>query len=302
VSPLRVRLDGVANDGEAGEGDNVERDVEEARGGVNRDDLIGDFRTNALEGGEGEDYVDGGVGKDNLRGGTDRDYIRARDGVADVVLCGPDRDFAVVDPIDRVLGCERVDLGRGRPVVGDSAVGSPAGTVRLKLAGTRRFVPLVDRINIPFGSTIDTRAGSVRVTAAGAVRRISRFKKRRRKQRAVLSHGIFTIAQKRASRPVTELRLAGGRFKDCEGATAGSVRTSRKPRKKIRELWGEGHGRIKTVGRYSATTVRGTSWRVEDRCEGTYTQIRRGEAVVFDAVRHRRVIVRAGHHYLAAAP
>ena len=44
-----------------------------------------------------------------LEGGAGNDEIRARDGVADDVLCGPGTDTAIVDTIDLVTDCETVD-------------------------------------------------------------------------------------------------------------------------------------------------------------------------------------------------
>jgi ferric-dicitrate binding protein FerR (iron transport regulator) len=46
-------------------------------------------------------------------------------------------------------------------------------------------------------------------------------------------------------------------------------------------------------------TVRGTSWYVEDRCDGTLTRVSKGSVSVYDRGRHRTVVVRAGHSYLA---
>ncbi|KAB2857070.1 MAG: hypothetical protein F9K43_26235 [Bauldia sp.] len=59
-------------------------------------------------GGPLKDAINGGPGKDRLEGGLGNDGIDALDGVSDLVLCGPDRDRARVDPKDRVRGCERV--------------------------------------------------------------------------------------------------------------------------------------------------------------------------------------------------
>jgi len=37
-------------------------------------------------------------------------------------------------------------------------------------------------------------------------------------------------------------------------------------KKKKRRLWGDGSGRFRVNGKYSAATVVGTKWLVEDRC------------------------------------
>ena len=61
-----------------------------------------------LYGGRGDDTLDGGAGLDRLFGGPGNDTLRARDGRRDVVDCGPGRDTAFVDRVDRVSGCELV--------------------------------------------------------------------------------------------------------------------------------------------------------------------------------------------------
>jgi uncharacterized repeat protein (TIGR01451 family) len=67
--PVEVSLDGVPNDGESGEGDNVGGDVEDIFGGDGDDTLIGSSQTNVLFGGDGDDDLDGGPGPDVLIGG-----------------------------------------------------------------------------------------------------------------------------------------------------------------------------------------------------------------------------------------
>jgi len=45
--------------------------------------------------------------------------------------------------------------------------------------------------------------------------------------------------------------------------------------------------------------VRGTIWFTQDRCDGTLVRVRRGVVAVRDHARGRKVLVRAGHSYLA---
>ena len=56
---------------------------------------------------------------------------------------------------------------------------------------------------------------------------------------------------------------------------------------------------FRTRGGNSVATVRGTAWYVEDRCDGTLTRVSKGSVSVYDRGRHRTVVVRAGHSYLA---
>ena len=68
----------------------------------------------------------------------------------------------------------------------------------------------------------------------------------------------------------------------------------------VRRLWGQDRGgRFRTHGHNSIATVRGTRWLTEDRCDGTLTRVTEGAVEVRDRRTGRRVLVRAGHSYLA---
>jgi hypothetical protein len=72
------------------------------------DVLRGANGNDVLFGGVGSDVLYGGTGRDRLYGGPGNDTLWARDGQRDVVDCGPGRDIAHVDRIDRISGCERI--------------------------------------------------------------------------------------------------------------------------------------------------------------------------------------------------
>ena len=108
---ITVTLDGVANDGEDGENDNVGPDVEIVLGGSDWNTVDGDADHNALSGGSSEDLIAGLAGDDRLLGGSGSDLLRARDHAVDDVSCGDDDDLALVDPEDTVRDCEWVDPG-----------------------------------------------------------------------------------------------------------------------------------------------------------------------------------------------
>ncbi|HKN55348.1 MAG TPA: calcium-binding protein, partial [Amycolatopsis sp.] len=78
---LRVSLDGVANDGEPNEGDNMSTDVENVNGAV------------------GANFITGNNAPNVLRGGQSSDTIQAVDGISgnDVVIGGFGTDFCTVD-------------------------------------------------------------------------------------------------------------------------------------------------------------------------------------------------------------
>ncbi len=121
VVSLGNSLTGSADDGEAGEGDDVEKDVETVLGGSGGDTLYAapEFGS-TLVGNGGNDQLGGGLGADTLRGGGGQDSfdptdgdddVRARDGVEEEVSCGLGADLASVDSVDTAAeDCETVEV------------------------------------------------------------------------------------------------------------------------------------------------------------------------------------------------
>lgn len=108
-TPVDVTLDALANDGRAGEGDNVLSDVEDVYGGSGDDRLVGNDAPNTIDGADGADRITGGGGTDVLIGGPGDDTLDARDGAIDRVDCGDGKDTAIIDKIDLVAAdCEIV--------------------------------------------------------------------------------------------------------------------------------------------------------------------------------------------------
>ena len=65
-------------------------------------------------------------------------------------------------------------------------------------------------------------------------------------------------------------------------------------------LWAhDNHGQYSTRGNNSVATVRGTWWETVNTCSGTLTRVKKGLVSVRNLRRHRTVLVRAGHSYLA---
>jgi Ca2+-binding RTX toxin-like protein len=77
-------------------------------GGDGNDVLIGGPGKDKLNGGKGNDTLTGNAGKDSLVGGPGSDSINAKDGVSELVKCGPGRDKVRADKKDRLSGCETV--------------------------------------------------------------------------------------------------------------------------------------------------------------------------------------------------
>jgi hypothetical protein len=181
---------------------------------------------------------------------------------------------------------------RARPVYG-RAVGvvAVAGQVRVKLPGGHGFVALGDASRLPNGSVVDSRAGVVQLTSArpgGST------------QTAAFSGAAFAVHQPASSGGLTDLVLRGDAPGSC--APHGASRAFASAASRTRRLWGSGHGRFRTRGRYGAASVRGTVWLTEDRCDGTLVRVHRGRVAVRDLVRHRTTYVRAGHSRFVRAP
>ena len=87
VTPVTATINDVANDGVAGENDNVKTDVENLTGGEHNDTLSGDGDENQLNGGDGGDTLNGLGGVDTMNGGGSNDTFVAGTG-ADVMFGG----------------------------------------------------------------------------------------------------------------------------------------------------------------------------------------------------------------------
>lgn len=106
TAPVDVTLDGVADDGEANEGDNVLPAIDVVFSGRGNDRLVGGQGDETLLGGAGDDVLEGRGGRDWLISAAGDDTIDARDGIADRVNCGTGTDRAIVDQSDELGGCE----------------------------------------------------------------------------------------------------------------------------------------------------------------------------------------------------
>jgi hypothetical protein len=177
------------------------------------------------------------------------------------------------------------------PVLGQSVNADVrSGTVTVKVPGAPAYVALTDPTSLPVGSILDTREGSVTLNTAlpGG-----------KTQSAIFHGGLFEVRQPQGAGGLTEVVLRGA-LTGCSSAGARAAAVSKKKRKPPRRLWGsDSKGKFRTRGGNSVATVRGTAWYVEDRCDGTLTRVSKGSVSVYDRGRHRTVVVRAGHSYLA---
>ena len=139
---VNVTLDGVANDGEAGENDVIAADVESAIGGDGDDTLTGDAADNDLIGWDGNDTLDGRGGADDLYGmnGVDTVSYATHTAPVTVTLDGAAGDGAAGEndnaATENVIGGSGDDTltGRRRPQL-------PGRRPRRRRARRRRSAP-----------------------------------------------------------------------------------------------------------------------------------------------------------------
>jgi hypothetical protein len=109
-SAVKVSLDDVANDGAAGQNQNVHSDIEYVTGSRFDDTLAGGAGDNDLRGRDGNDIITGGPGIDYAAGEGGDDKIDLADDIAETADCGPGNDEVIVDAVDTAIGCEKVTL------------------------------------------------------------------------------------------------------------------------------------------------------------------------------------------------
>jgi hypothetical protein len=180
------------------------------------------------------------------------------------------------------------------PVLGKSEDITPvSGTVFIKTKAGQ-FIPLTGATQIPSGTVIDALHGSLQLLAALG---------NGKAEHGTFGGAIFKITQ--AHTGLANLTLIENAFHGAPSyalchahkavdATTASSRT-------LQLLHASARGKFRTTGRYSAATVRGTSWTIADRCDGTLTHDITHSVAVTDFVRHKTIVLHAGQSYLAKA-
>jgi streptogramin lyase len=205
---------------------------------------------------------------------------------------GPDRTFAT-EPLPALVASDP-PAAPVAPDFGETVVVNPEGTVKVKAPGGG-WETMQPGAEMPLEATFDTRRGAVSLTSVGC---------RGNTQTGRFGGGLFTLRQPRKACGRVDVYLKGGRFASCprprtRRAHSGAVASASRARP-VRKLWGrDSGGHFRTHGRHSQATVRGTRWLTVDRCDGTLTRVTQGAVAVRDFHRHRTVLVRAGHSYLA---
>jgi hypothetical protein len=187
------------------------------------------------------------------------------------------------------------------PVLGQSqTVRAISGTVRVRLKGTRRFVPLLSARTIPDGSEVDTTHGHVELTVATPT--VGQT------ESAEAYGGQFLIHQERTGVGETHLTLSlpltgCPRSLLTRRSHAKSLASGAEHRSgaKTRHLWvSEGGGSWGTNGRYVSTTVEGTHWLTLDECNRSEVQVVAGKVQVHDLIHNKTKILTTGKTYVAA--
>ena len=166
-----------------------------------------------------------------------------------------------------------------------------SGLIRIRLPGSHGFTTVHGLTEVPFGTLIDASGGTVTVTTAtgttGATQSIDFYQ------------GQFRLTQTPGGQTVAT--LAGGNERSCPRPHRRTRPADITASHTVRKLWANGHGKYATKGHYAAGAVLGTRWVTEDLCGATLIHVLTDEVAVTDFVKHRRVIVKAGHSYLARA-
>lgn len=167
------------------------------------------------------------------------------------------------------------------PVLAQSATVVPVGgKVMVKRHGSHRFVPVNTITRLGYGATVNAGRGQLRIFAATG---------QKGTQSGVFYGGSFRLTQDTTG--LVEAALAS-QPAGCKGTElAHAARTF--------ALWGHVKGKFRTRGRYGSASVQGTIWFTENRCDGTYFHVVRGVLRIRDFTRHRTIILRTGHSYLA---
>jgi hypothetical protein len=166
------------------------------------------------------------------------------------------------------------------------------------------FIPLTEARQIPFGSTLDTSAGVVKVTTATTASSKGKV------QFGDFGAGLFKLLQTRKQKGLTELNIVDNHPARQLCATVGkgkkasiAARAAGHPSQKVLgRLTANSHGHFVGRGQYSSATVRGTTWGVQNRCDGTLTRVVRGTLSVRDFRKRRTITLFTGQTYLARAP
>jgi Ca2+-binding RTX toxin-like protein len=253
AGPVRISLDGVANDGALVYESNVGADVEVLKGGAADDVLIGTAGAQELDGGPGPDALTGGSGADVLRGGDGDDALDGADGDIDDADCGAGDDRAHVDVADRTTGCEQVDAV---PTPTPTPDPSPTPTPTPDPSATPEPSPVLDAVAVAVSAV--TTAAAIDAPPVLRVSLTARVARERFLRRGVVASvrcsesctvsSVLTLDSRTAKRLKLPRRLAraAGTL-----TRAGTVRVTVKPNASVRRRL----TRVKRTVNFTLTTT-----------------------------------------------
>ncbi len=200
-----------------------------------------------------------------------------------------------------VSGIVYIELPPGATLASASLLRSaPPTQAFAALTKGRAFIPLTEARQIPMGSILDTTRGVAGITTANIA------SARNKLQFGDFGAGIFKMLQHRRQRGLTELDIidnhSARQICATRGKGADARIAARRPSSKVLgRLTVNSHGHFSAHGQYSAATVRGTTWAVANRCDGTLTRVVRGVLSVRDFRLRKTVTLFTGQSYLAKA-
>jgi hypothetical protein len=152
---------------------------------------------------------------------------------------------------------------------------------------------------IPDGSTVDASSGALSMEVAAD--------HHHHYWHAQMHGASFVVHQLKGAKPLTQLRLVSHPVCPVADPTFRrgpiAVTARRRPRRHSHTLWAhDSGGKFTTQGQYASAIVRGTTWTTTNTCEGTRFHVYKGSIVVYNRVKHRHVVVTAGHSYMVWAP
>lgn len=131
AGPTTITMNGVADDGLQGEGDDVGGDVEELLGSeIEPNMIVGNHAPQRLEGGANRDVIDGGAGNDSIVGWAGDDDLAGGPGDDDIIGVGGDDRLDGGTQADSVNGSEGNDTILARDATADRSVGCSDGVDR----------------------------------------------------------------------------------------------------------------------------------------------------------------------------
>ena len=225
---------------------------------------------------------------------------RAALAAPNAVTLVPGGGFLVADTSNATV--RRVtDIGAVPPaVLRHSVFVEPGGgSITLQPLGGPAALPLREEDIVPNGSKVDATAGSLDLSVARDASGTQ--------VGATVFQGDFTMRQLGGALPYTEFRVGalagcpkGGGARASRAAGHRPLASAARRRKRRKRLWvSDRGGRWRTAtGSVSAGSI-GTRWLTTLFCDATSVTVRQGRVRVFDKVRKRTRILRAGQTYLA---